>query len=368
MRRVAHLVVIRVVVVGLLGFALAVVGCGDDDGATGTDAGSRPLDSGRPMTDSGGVPTDAGPAVDSGPRADAGSLPPGDLPYGDMGIAARHPGDMGIGADSDVIFADDFESYGSGADLDTNWNAGVYWNSDIETGGGANVFAGSQSLRFTAPMQTSELSNGVARTVSPELDVLFLRWYSKFDSSFDIWGSSHNGGGISAHYFMGGMATPGIPADGMNKFLIEYECWRGEMAEMTPGSLNIYIYHPEQRSMWGDHFFPNGDVMPNTSIPGNFGPTFMPRTNITPEVGRWYAFELMLRANTPGSRDGRIGMWLDGVLIGDFPNIRFRDIASLTIDRFGLSLHFGSNPSGVTHKWYDNVVAARSYIGPMVAP
>lgn len=351
-------------------FAIALVAasCGDDDVAAGTDSGTLPGTDAGPRADGAAPPTDSGGvATDSGPRPDAGMLLPGELPYGDMGIAAMHPGDVGIGSDSDVIFADDFESYGSGSDLDTNWNAGVYWNSDIETSA-SNVFAGGQSLRFTAPMQTAELSNGVARTVSPELDVMFLRWYSKFDSTFDIWGSSHNGGGISAHYFMGGMATPGVPADGYNKFLIEYECWRGEMAEMTPGSLNVYIYHPEQRSMWGDHFFPNGDVMPNTSIPGDFGPDFVPRTNITPELGRWYAYEVMLEANTPGMRDGRIALWLDGALIADFQNVRLRDTDALTIDRFGLSLHFGSNPSRETHKWYDNVVAAHSYIGPMVAP
>ncbi|MGE0787918.1 MAG: hypothetical protein AB7S26_19745 [Sandaracinaceae bacterium] len=336
--------------------ALALAAC--DDGAAAEDGGGR--DGGRARD--GGVALDA-PASDAGPRPDA-NLPPGSLPSGNTGIASRYPGDVGIGADDDVIFFDDFESYGSGADLDTNWNAGVYWNADIESDP-THVLAGSQSLRFTAPQQTSELSNGVARTVSPELDVLFLRWYAEFDPSFDIWGSSHNGGGISAHYFVDGNATPGIPADGMNKFLIEYECWRGEETEASPGSLNVYIYHPEQRSQWGDHFFPNGEVLPNTSIPGEFGPMFVPRTNITPELGRWYSYEVMLQANTPGMRDGRIALWLDGELIADFPNLRLRDVASLTIDRFGLNLHSGQNPSGETHKWYDNVVAARSYIGPM---
>ena len=58
--------------------------------------------------------------------------------------------------------------------------------------------------------------------------MLYLRYYSKFDGTFDITGSSHNGGGISAHYFVDGNATPGVPADGTNKFLIEFENWRGE--------------------------------------------------------------------------------------------------------------------------------------------
>jgi hypothetical protein len=75
----------------------------------------------------------------------------------------------------------------------------------------------------------------------------------------------------------------------------------------------------------------------------------------------------MLKANTPGQLDGRIAGWLDGKLVADFPNLRLRDVASLKIDRFGISFHIYSNPNGEARKWYDNVVAATSYIGP-IAP
>jgi hypothetical protein len=105
--------------------------------------------------------------------------------------------------------------------------------------------------------------------------------------------------------------------------------------------------------------------MPNTSIPGDFGSEFIARPNVIPELGRWYSFEVMLHANTPGARDGRITCWIDGEVIADFPNLRLRDIDTLKIDRFGISLHFGRNPTRETRKWYDNVVAARAYIGPI---
>jgi hypothetical protein len=120
----------------------------------------------------------------------------------------------------------------------------------------------------------------------------------------------------------------------------------------------MYVYHPEQRSNYGDHFFPTGLVMPNTSIPFDFGPNFVSRPDIIPNLDQWYCYEYMVQANTPGERDGRIMAWLDGEL-------RFRDVASLTIDRFGLSFHIGSNPNGEQKRWYDNVVAAKKYIGPM---
>jgi hypothetical protein len=228
-----------------------------------------------------------------------------------------------------------------------------------------NVYAGSRAVEFTLPQQAVELSNAVAKEVDPEREVLFLRYYSKFDAGFDVTGSCHNGGGMSAHYFINGQATPGVPSNGYNKFLAEFECWRGDAQTASPGYLNVYIYHPEQRSNYGDHFFPTGLVMPNTSLPYDFGQDFVSRPDMVPELGRWYCYEFMIKANTVGQRDGRIACWVDGALIADFPNLRLRNADSLKIDRFNLSLHAGSNTVRETRKWYDNVVAATSYIGPM---
>jgi hypothetical protein len=268
---------------------------------------------------------------------------------------------MGIEADPDVLFADDFESYGSPSDLWDRWDNIFQLSQTRIATEPENVLGGSRALEFSLPQQTSELSNAVWKQLDPELDEIYLRWYAKIEGNFDVTGSSHNGGGVSAKY-----SGPGVPADGFNKFLVEYECWRGESTDTSPGRLNVYIYHPDQRSQWGDHFFPTGIVLPNSSVPFDFGPTFESRADVTPELDRWYAYELMVRANTPGQRDGRITLWLDGVLIADFGNLRLRETTTLKLDRFGLSFHAGQNPSGKTRKWHDNVVAARKYIGPMV--
>lgn len=290
------------------------------------------------------------------------------LPEGNEGIAANYPGDAGIDADAAVVFFDDFEGYAVADDLWSRYD-NVYQNDQIRFATEPeNHYAGAQALEFTVPQQEAELSNAVDKAVSPELDVLFLRYYSKFSTPFDVVGSSHNGSSISAHYFIDGQATPGVPADGTNKFLVAYENWRGEPETMSPGLLNVYVYHPEQRDSYGDHFFPSGLVLPNTSKPFDFGLDFEARPEIIPELDRWYCWEYMVQANTPGQRDGRIAGWLDGVLVADWQNLRLRDVDSLTIDRFGLSLHIGSNPSGEQKKWFDNVVAATSYIGPLYEP
>jgi len=293
---------------------------------------------------------------------------PPPLPEGDEGIAANYPGDEGIESDPEVLFADDFESYSDASELRDRWDV-VFHDEQIRIATEPeNVYAGSQALEFRVPQQDDELSNATDKYVSPERDALFLRYYSKFQPPYDVVGSSHNGSMISAHYFVDGNATPGVPADGTNKFLANLENWRGDEETASPGLLNIYVYHPDQRSQWGDHFFPDGTVTPYDPDPFDFGPDFVPRPDIVPELDRWYCYEYMVQANTPGERDGRIAFWFEGQLAADFHNLRVRDIDSLKIDRYGLSFHIGSNPNGETRKWYDNVVAAGAYIGPLFDP
>ncbi len=296
----------------------------------------------------------------------APSLTP--LPEGN-GIASLYFGDVGIEANPAVLFHDDFESATNAADLRTKWDAAVHHDAWIRIAEEpANVNNGRRALEFTVPQQSAELANSVAKAISPEQDVLFIRYYSKFEAGFDQVGSSHNGCSISAHYFVNGQATPGVPADGTNKFLAGFENFRFDPATVKPGLLNVYCYHAEQATNFGDHFFPSGTVLPFSSTrsgAATFGPEFVGRPDITPELDRWYCYELMVKANTVGLRDGRIACWLDGVLIADFMNIRFRDIDSIKIDRAQIGLHIGSNVNRVNKKWYDDVVVATSYIGPM---
>jgi hypothetical protein len=221
--------------------------CGSDDAAM----------SGPGASGSGASATSATSST-TGSGAGVGGAPEGD------GIASKYPGDIGIEADPAVLFADGFEDYRQASDLDQKWDA-VYQYDQIRIATEAdNIHAGQRALEFTVPQQQAELSNAVDKFLSPEEDVLFLRYYSKFQPPYDVVGSSHNGSMISAHYFVDGQATPGVPADGTNKFLANLENWRGEAATPSPGPLNIYIYHPEQRSQWGDHFFPTGTVLPNS--------------------------------------------------------------------------------------------------------
>src|ERR1019366_9881874 len=170
------------------------------------------------------------------------------LPEGNLGIAAKYPGDQGIEADPAVLLHDDFES----DDLRKKWDncfqkAGIRIAEEHE-----NVHGGKRALEFTVPKQQAEYSNGVVKLLKRGQDVVFLRYYSKFEKGFDQVASSHNGGILNALAPGIPESTPGIRADGHNKFIASFENWRGEM--------NVYCYSPEQRSEYGDHFFPSGKV------------------------------------------------------------------------------------------------------------
>jgi len=283
------------------------------------------------------------------------------LPEGPRGIAAKYPGDQGIEKDPAVLFRDDFES----GKPQGRWD-NVFHDANIRLAEEpANVVSGKRALEFTVPQQKAELSNAVVKHFKTGADVVFLRYYSKFEKGFDQTGSSHNGGFLAAIAEGVPFATPGVRADGKNKFIASFENWRADEKTPSPGELNVYCYHPDQRSEYGDHFFPSGKVLPYSPKPADFGESFVRRKDIVPECDRWSCYELMLKANAAGRRDGRIACWLDGRLLADFPNLRLRDVETLKINYAALDLHIKSNTVRPNKKWYDAVVVATSYVGPI---
>jgi hypothetical protein len=285
------------------------------------------------------------------------------LPEGDSGLAAKYPGDAGIEKDPAVLVYDGFEECAQVADVHKKWNFVLHDENMRIAEEPANVNHGKRAVEFVLPQQQEASSAALYKVIKEERDVVFLRFYSKFEKDYDHpRGSSHNGGVIAAHYFPGRRATPGQRADGRNKFLANFETMRGALP--SPGALNVYCYHPEQRGAYGDNLYPSGKIG-RSSEPHPYGLQFLARPEVIPELGRWYCYEFMLKANTPGQRDGRIACWLDGKLIADFPNLRLRDVEDLKIDLFGIALYLNPNTARANKKWFDDVVAATSYIGPI---
>ena len=281
------------------------------------------------------------------------------------GIASRYPNDVGIENDPNVILFDGFESYTLPSQLRPKWNeAGRQANLRIATEPG-NFFAGRKSLEMKLPMSVTETVNSVTKRLSPEEPILFIRAYTKFDVGFNV-RSGHNGLRISGHY-PGGAGVP-APRDGTGFFLFSIQNRTGRGGEVQPGYSAVYSYWPYQRTNFGDNWYPDGWVSPNgwgdwILYPNRY-PHFSVLSNWQPQRGIWYCYEFMVKTNTVGSNNGEVAYWIDGNLVGYFPDLFIRSINSLKIDEVALRLTATSS-TRVNKKWYDNVVIARSYIGPI---
>jgi hypothetical protein len=278
------------------------------------------------------------------------------------GIASRYPNDVGIENDPDVILADGFESYTSPSQLLRKWNeaAGAL---RIATEPG-NYVGGHKSLEMKIPISSTPVGDGLTKRISPIEPVLFVRAYTKFDPGWSLEGSTHNGITISGRY-----PGPGQPAprDGTGFYLFHVQNIQHACCPSTgtaePGYAFVYSYWPFQRTNWGDWWYPPGTGGPWLTQPGNY-PDFRPIPNWQPIRGVWYCYEFMVKVNTLGRRDGEVAYWIDGQLRGRFPDLFIRSVSDLKTDTVKL-LAGAAQSERVNKKWYDNVVIARSYIGPI---
>jgi len=300
-----------------------------------------------------------------GKREEAGAMLC-ELPEG-YGLAARYPGDAGIEKDPAVVFADGFE------DIEADVMAGSFeaqpgkrwdnaWGTVRITRDPSNVHSGRQAVEIT---HDHPRSHGADRRFAEGFEVLHVRYYMKYAERFP--GCHHTGMALlgAAPGVTIGSST-GVRPDGANHFTALLDAippWARE-APHPPGYMNIYCYHMDQAREWGDLFFPTGEVYP----PENawlFAEHFVPRPHLIAERGRWHCYELMVKVNTPGRRDGRIAFWVDGKLAGDFGNLRLRSVEELKINQVILS-SYSSRVEPDQTLWYDDVVVATSYIGPQM--
>jgi hypothetical protein len=95
---------------------------------------------------------------------------------------------------------------------------------------------------------------------------------------------------------------------------------------------------------WGNHFYPDKPV------------------NI--ERGRWYCFEMLVKANEPGKTDGEQAVWIDGQEIMRVGGLRWRDTSDLKVNMLIAGLYIHYCEKDCTY-WLDDLVISTEYIGPM---
>lgn len=315
-------------------------------------------------------------------NAEAPTLPEG------AGLAEKYPGDAGIGSDPKVVFVEDFE-VSSLDELKKRWEdikniESMSLSDDVPFGS-----VGKRSLLMTH-IGGQGTGAHLYRRLLPGYEKLHIRFYVKFDKDC---GPIH-------HFFrVGGYNPPtrwpqggaGERPRGNERFTVGIEpygdAWRWD----------YYTYWMEMRGSP-----PRGQT---------WGNCFM--WNQQPKVKRgvWQCVELMLKMNKPVTeRNGEMALWIDGKLVSHlgsgFPKgkwiydkfvpgqggqaIRWNDALgaperftvpeggepfegfmwrkdeNLKINFLWVLLYITKSPQGhVSRVWFDHIVVAHDYIGPI---
>jgi hypothetical protein len=274
------------------------------------------------------------------------------------GLAAKYPGDRGIEKDAAVLFADDFEA----GRLD-KWDER---RGDV-TITDERPSAGRRCVRMG--MRRGENTGGhTIKWFLPGADTVYARFYVRFSPDYQY-----------DHHFVTLLANQrsnkwsafgkaGLSPDG-TYYSSGMEPWFAWGKNPPPGEVNLYSYYldmePDRKmnKYWGNAFFPPG--------PGKGSAAGTRR--VIPPRDKWQCWEFMIRANSaPDGADGAQAMWIDGKLIGAFTGIRWRSDRDLKVNALWLQ-HYGYDEGDPTKEywkkeqavWFDNVVVATDYIGPM---
>jgi hypothetical protein len=282
------------------------------------------------------------------------------------GIAKKYLRDTGIENDPDVVVAEMFEA----TDINnvvSRWTSagnpvGMSLVSDIPSQSG-----GSKSLLMTSIGGTNS-GGQLYRKLIPGHDQLYLRYYVKYSSS----GTYHHTGGWIGGYNpltdwpQGGAGDRPV---GNDRFSI------GPEPGIIPLRFDMYTYWMGMRPS------PTGEY---------WGNTFIQDPSVAIIADRWTCIEVMVKMNNPlSASNGELALWIDGTQIihlregaprgrwnanmffpdatgSPFEGFQWRNASQLNLNWVWLLYYTTGNPIGLIGKvWFDHVVLAKRYIGPI---
>jgi len=295
-------------------------------------------------------------------------------------LANKYPGDIGIETDPNVVFVENFEE-GSIPAITSRYDEAT--RSDImslvtdvpsPSSGAASLLMTHTGGDGTGAHLYTRLPPAPAY---PGYDELYFRFYTKFDVACN-----------PIHHFVriGGYNPPTSypnPFGAGNR--PTGEDWFSAAIEPHGSSWrwDFYTYWMEMHGWSGS--------------PPYYGNDFINDNNFTVERGEWICVEEMVKMNNPTTgRNGEMAVWVNGQLwmkdgqivshLGEgFPNgawvwdswipdplgspfegFRWRSVEDLKINFLWLSLYISTAPTGYVSKvWFDDVVIAKEYIGPI---
>lgn len=310
----------------------------------------------------------------------AASAEPTEAPAGQASLeaggplAARYPGDAGIKKDPAIVFADDFESWTEGGAQPPVGTWGMHKNQVSRTrvvpgkvvadglaGPGAGVLeiacwtpgSGSQTGGLTLKLGNYDHA-GEGR--GDGYEELFVRYYLRFDETYR--GVANHGANLGGRDVSRpgsawvGMAAIRDPASRGYFYSGLQPYGKNDSRELEMG---FYSYHLDKRDQWGANY----EV----------------RRHVPIRVGGWHCVERHMKLNSvaaagEANADGIEELWVDGQLTIRNAAVRFRRTPKLRITYFTLETYYHGLPKDydVSHPikvFYDNLVIARAYIGPL---
>ena len=225
------------------------------------------------------------------------------------------------------------------SDLETEWNS-PEWESGVSDGRvkirtGYQAFGNSGAcLEVKSPKKTFGPGRSGAQwqmMLDDSYEEVLLSYHVKFKRRFDF----VRGGKLPG--LAGGTAPTGnAPADGTNGWAGRM-MWRtffegepGKPKQKTSQLISYAKYYqsgPDHEGRIEDEtFFTEGN--------GNF---------ITIESNVWYQVSQRIKMNDPASSNGVLQIWLDGNLVVDRQDVRFRTTPDLGIDQLYFSTFFGGS-------------------------
>lgn len=271
------------------------------------------------------------------------------------GLAAEFPADEGIANHPQVIFADNFENGMLGSSWDEVRNRSGNVLALVDPAAEA-ALVGRRSLQVAATL--GENTGGGLTKWFESSDSLFIRFYTKFDEKCDYvhhFCTLRANRGLQGRDRWSGFGGAGERPSGESRFSTALEPWGNWGRWGPPGRWNFYSYWHRMKSSCDGKYWGN---------------SFRPQEQPAIKRGTWICAEMMLKHNSPGQDDGEQAYWIDGELRGHWRGISWRTSPTLWANAFTLE-------SYVTDRWtknsrnvvyFDNVVIARSYIGPTPPP
>jgi hypothetical protein len=312
-------------------------------------------------------------------------------PFPAAGLAARYRGDVGLESDPRVIFAENFE-HKSIDELASRWDSATQrdemsFSVEVPTGSTGRQSLVMERLSGSGAQLYRRLKN---KSGGWGYERVFARYYVKFSPDC---GELHHfgpclGGNLPATPWP--MVKAGFPTDGAKSF------WSGIEPFGRSWTWDFYTYWCEMRGSP-----PAGQT---------WGNSFIHDPGLKIQRGTWICIEQMIQMNKPGESDGEQALWIDGKLVSylgkgfpkglwtydkfypgkggqgirwsnelkggqpfavpdggaPFEGFRWRTVPELNVNFVWLYI-YTQKPAGHHIKvWFDDVVVATEYIGPIV--